>query len=59
MISELDKLENSEEDFYKIRNIDRNPIEYAFLTDVEKAARFIYLNKTSLTVYIELIKWRV
>lgn len=47
LISELDKLENSEEDFYKIRNIDRNPIEYAFLTDVEKAARFIYLNKTS------------
>lgn len=46
LISELDKLENSEEKFYEIRNIDRNPIEYACLTQVEKAARFIYLNKT-------------
>ncbi|MDR2049099.1 MAG: Dam family site-specific DNA-(adenine-N6)-methyltransferase [Treponema sp.] len=37
---------NSREFFYRIRNLDRNPGEFARLTCVEKAARFIFLNKT-------------
>lgn len=46
LIKELDELENNEEQFYEIRNIDRDPIKYSRLNDVERAARFIYLNKT-------------
>ena len=36
---------NSEEYFYKIRALDRDE-RYKQLSDVEKAARIIYLNKT-------------
>lgn len=46
LIDKLDEYDNNEKEFYKIRNIDRNPIDFACLTDVERAARFIYLNKT-------------
>ncbi len=37
---------NTEEYFYKIRDLDRQTSKYEKLTNVEKAARLIYLNKT-------------
>jgi len=37
---------NNKEYFYKIRNADRDPINFNALTDIEKAARMIFLNKT-------------
>jgi len=37
---------NSEEDYYEIRNIDRSPEKFNKLTNTEKAARLIFLNKT-------------
>jgi DNA adenine methylase len=37
---------NSREFFYHIRNLDRNPDEFDRLSSAEKAARFIFLNKT-------------
>lgn len=40
------KYTNNSECFYKIRELDRNPELYSKLTDVEKAARVLYLNKT-------------
>lgn len=46
LIDLLKQYENTEEEFYKIRDIDRNPIEYNKLTDLEKAGRILYLNKT-------------
>lgn len=42
----LNEYENTEEKFYEIRNMDRNPINFMFLNDSERAARFIFLNKT-------------
>lgn len=48
LIKELIKLsdKNNADDFYKIRWLDREPSKFNKLTDVEKAARIIYLNKT-------------
>lgn len=46
LIVTLDQLTNSEQDFYRIRNVDRDKEMYSKYKDVEKAARFIYLNKT-------------
>jgi DNA adenine methylase len=37
---------NSRDFFYRIRNLDRNPGEFERLSGAEKAARFIFLNKT-------------
>lgn len=37
---------NCEEYYYHIRGLDRNQEVFAFMTDVQKAARLIYLNKT-------------
>jgi DNA adenine methylase len=37
---------NSEEYYYQIRNLDRDTKTFGALTDVEKAARLIFLNKT-------------
>jgi len=37
---------NDEESFYVIRNIDREPEEFIKLSNIEKAARLIFLNKT-------------
>lgn len=45
LIAELCKHEISKEYFLKLRNLDRNG-EYSRLTDIQKASRFIYLNKT-------------
>jgi len=40
------KENNNEEYYYEIRNIDRNPAQFKKLTNIEKAARLIFLNKT-------------
>jgi DNA adenine methylase len=47
LITELEKHErnNTEDYFYELRAVDRSP-EYATMTNVQKAARVIYLNKT-------------
>jgi DNA adenine methylase len=37
---------NDEEYYYEIRNLDRDVIKFNKLTNVEKAARLIFLNKT-------------
>jgi len=37
---------NDEDCYYKIRNIDRDPKIFNKLTNIEKAARLIFLNKT-------------
>lgn len=46
LITELGKHTNEKEHFYVVRDWDRNPELYKSLTDVERAARTIYLNKT-------------
>jgi len=37
---------NDKDSFYEIRNIDRDTIKFNKLTNIEKAARLIFLNKT-------------
>lgn len=46
LIESLKKHENTSEYFYAIRDIDRNKETYRTLSKIEKASRFIYLNKT-------------
>ena len=46
LISDLKKHKNEEEYFYEIRQLDREPEIYAELTDVERASRIMFLNKT-------------
>lgn len=46
LIEELEKFENTAEQFYAIRDWDRNKKYYSTLSDVQKAARVLYLNKT-------------
>lgn len=46
LIEQLKIHENNSKYFYKTREIDRNPEIYNKLSSVEKASRFIYLNKT-------------
>jgi DNA adenine methylase len=46
LITLLRQYKNDEEDFYNIRNLDRDAVKFGGLTDVEKAARLIFLNKT-------------
>ena len=41
-----DKYSNSETSYYEMRDLDRSTKEYENLSEVEKAARIIYLNKT-------------
>ena len=45
LIEDLKRHRNSEEYFLKIRNIDRDE-SYGHLSDVQRASRFLYLNKT-------------
>lgn len=45
LIAELAKLKNTAEEYYHIRALDRSP-SYQQLSNIKKAARFIYLNKT-------------
>ena len=42
----IHKVHHSKEYFYEIRKLDRNIEAYKQLSELEKAARFIYLNKT-------------
>lgn len=46
LIKELETYQNTPEFFYEIRDLDRNRKAYQSLTDVKKAARILYLNKT-------------
>ncbi len=46
LIQSLKKHKNSSEYFYAIRDLDRNKEAYQVMSDVEKASRLIYLNKT-------------
>lgn len=46
LINCLQTFENNAETFYAVRNWDRDKDKYATLSDVQKAARIIYLNKT-------------
>lgn len=46
LLESLKKHKNSSDYFYKIREIDRKPSVFNKLTNVEKASRFIFLNKT-------------
>ena len=45
LIEDLKQHKNTEEYFYEIRNIDRNS-KYKKWSDVQKASRFIYMNRT-------------
>jgi DNA adenine methylase len=45
LISSLKQHRYEKIHFYKIRNVDRNPEEFSQWTDIERAARTIYLNK--------------
>jgi DNA adenine methylase len=46
LIEELKSYPVNKEFFYEIRSWDRNKEEYQNLSDIKKASRFIYLNKT-------------
>lgn len=46
LILELEKHKNDSAHFYEVRDWDRNHETYAALSNTEKAARLIYLNKT-------------
>lgn len=46
LIKELEKFENTSEQFYAVRDWDRDKVQYDSLTDIQKAARVLYLNKT-------------
>lgn len=46
LITWLSRHENSPEYFYRIRDLDRDQAAYQELTDLERASRLLYLNKT-------------
>ncbi|MDR1910769.1 MAG: DNA adenine methylase [Helicobacteraceae bacterium] len=46
LINALQEFKNEENMFYSVRDWDRNKKEYASLSDIKKAARILYLNKT-------------
>jgi DNA adenine methylase len=46
VLLEKHQKKNNKEYFYEIRNMDRDPVKFNTLTDIEKAARLIFLNKT-------------
>lgn len=46
LIESLKRHENSQEYFYNLRDADRNKENYAQMSEVEKASRLLYLNKT-------------
>ncbi len=46
LAEDLGKHENTPDYFYQIRDLDRDPERYQALSPVEKASRFLYLNKT-------------
>ena len=46
LVCELAVFENTPEMFYEVRSWDRDIYKYSTLTDIKKAARIIFLNKT-------------
>lgn len=46
LINELAEYKNDADFFYSVRDWDRNKEKFSSLTDIERAARIIYLNKT-------------
>lgn len=46
LIDILAQYKNDQDFYYYIRDLDRDPEKYATLSETEKAARIIYLNKT-------------
>lgn len=46
LVSELGTFENTSDFFYKVRDWDRDKEYYSSLSEVQRAARIIYLNKT-------------
>lgn len=46
LIEDLKEHENSKEYYVEVRKLDRDPEVYAQLNDVQKASRFLFLNKT-------------
>jgi len=46
LIAALQEFKNNAADFYAVRDWDRDKEKYAFRSDIEKAARILYLNKT-------------
>ncbi len=46
LIEELSTFKNESEFFYSVRDWDRNPEKYNSLSEIKRAARIIYLNKT-------------
>lgn len=46
LIDELRKYRNEADFFYSVRNLDRDRAKYESLSDIERAARLLYLNKT-------------
>lgn len=46
LVEELKQYKNESDFFYSVRDWDRDKQKYDLLTDVEKAARILYLNKT-------------
>ena len=46
LIGELKKFKNDKDEFYRERELDRDKAEFDKLSDVRKAARLIFLNKT-------------
>jgi DNA adenine methylase len=45
-LSDSNKYKNISENFYRIREQDRNIKEYENMSDIEKSARMLYLNRT-------------
>ena len=46
LIIELSRFENTQEIFYEVRSWDRDKFRYSSLSDIQKAARIIFLNRT-------------
>lgn len=46
LIETLGEYRNKADFYYEIRNWDRDAVRYAHLSDLQKAARILYLNKT-------------
>ena len=46
LINDLKKHKNRSEYYYKIRALDRDEKKFEKLTDIGRASRFVYLNKT-------------
>jgi DNA adenine methylase len=46
LINDLSKHENTADYFYALRNLDRDKDNYETLSDIQRASRILYLNKT-------------